>query len=98
MTQCGKLLGGGRRDAQRPGASRCSTPPPGTRQNRQNLVLAIWSVTWAAAGLGAEPTRGFLSVMRAPHPVAHRGAAKRSQSGHVVRRTASNVLGAPTKP
>ncbi len=52
MTQCGKLLGGGRRDAQRPGASRCSTPPPGTRQNRQNLVLAIWSVTWAAAGSG----------------------------------------------
>src|SRR6266540_1904332 len=76
----------------------------GTRQNRQNLVLAIWSVTWGAAGLGDEPTRrppgvlSVLSVTRAPHPVAHSGAAKRSRTGHVVRRTAPNVLSTPNKP
>ncbi len=37
-------------------------------------------------------------MTRAPHTGAHRGAAKRSRTGHVVRRTAPNLLGAPNKP
>src|SRR5712692_2609409 len=63
----------GRRDAQRPVASRRSTPPPGTRQNRQNLVLAIWSVTWGAAGSGvlerlrANPAQLLEALERALH-------------------------------
>ena len=61
-------------------------PPPGTRQNRQNLVVAIWSVTWAAAGsevleataasrgLRWNRTRGRPPSKQHPHPGrGHRG-------------------------